>query len=135
MNSAIYARQTAALSILLVSTLSLSACFLNEPDDGGSVCTSLYAYGATVTVSDAATGALLSAATVTAQSQAGDEAPSFESRSDSEPGTWVGLGETTGEWTISAQATGYISQSRTITLESDGCHVIGQAVAFELERE
>ena len=126
-----------SLKFLMTLVPLLSGCLSSEqdPDGGDTACTQLYAYGATVRVKDASTGAPLASASVTARSSTGEEAPAFESWSETEPGTWVGLGETTGEWTISAQATGYVSQSRTVTLESDGCHVIGQTLEFALERE
>ncbi len=129
--------QIVAFHVLLVFSSQLSGCLESQtgPEDGGIACTELYAYGATVRVSDVTTGAPLTSASVSARSPSGEEAPAFESWADSEPGTWVGLGETTGEWTISAQVSGYIAQSRTITLDSDGCHVIGQTIDFALERE
>jgi|GEM_PF-3148595 len=131
--------QIVAFQVLVTFALQLTGCLgtQTEPEDDGTACTELYAYGVTVRVTDVTTGAPLASASasVAARSPSGEEAPAFESWADSEPGTWVGLGEMTGEWVITAGASGYITQSRTITLESDGCHVIGQSVVFELERD
>jgi len=118
------------LSILLQGCLGDG----NHPSD--KVCTMLYAYGATVTVTEAGTDSPIEDATVAAISSEGLSAEPFTTDAASGPGVFIGLGEAPGTWTITASASGFETSSQSVTIELDEteCHVVGQEIRFALQR-
>ena len=83
-------------------------------------------------VTDSVSHEKLSGVTLTATSSAGGTADPFIESDLSDTGTYLGLGEAPGEWTIQITKSGYINQELTVTLESDGCHVEGQTLHVEM---
>lgn len=96
---------------------------------GGAACTLLYAYGVSATVTDVATGAPITKATLTLTD--GSYQETMQSFGD---GEYVGAGERAGTYTLTATAPGY--QGRVITdivVTADQCHVIGVHVDVQLQ--
>jgi hypothetical protein len=123
--------------ILLSCIWILPGCFESTaPTDNDSiVCTQVYVYGATVVVTEAGTSTPITNATVTAVSNAGQSAEPFVGQEGDSAGTYIGLGEAPGTWTITTSAPGFESDTQTVMLEMDeaGCHVVGQTLTFELQ--
>ena len=125
---------------LLLFTLglswSLSACLGSGSSPDEKVCTAIFAYGATVSVSEMGSGTPITDATLAAVSLEGETAQPFVSLGDESPGIYLGLGEAPGTWTLTVSAPGFQSDSQTFTLvqDTDGCHVVGQSFTFELVR-
>jgi hypothetical protein len=117
------------LRILAATLITLNTVACGQVNSDDLACTELFAYGATVSVVDASTQLAVSGAVITAISDSGIESDVFTEHA----GMYIGLGETTGTWTVHVSKSGYASQDQTLTLESDGCHVIGQSLTVELQ--
>lgn len=105
------------LSVLTGSILMAASCTMPP----GIACTALYAYGFTVTLTDATTGAAIDNGTLTLTDG------SYQEVMQHFPGSgYVGAGERAGTYTLTASAPGF--QSRTvndIVVTKDECHVRG----------
>ena len=102
--------------------------------NGGVPCTLEFAYGLTVHLSDAGTGAPISGASLILREGAYVETMQ-EILPDFEPGTYVGAGERAGTYTLTVQAAGYEGQSiEDIVVTADICHVTGRTLDVELSR-
>lgn len=103
---------------------------------GGTVCTTSYAFGLSITVRRAADGAPVYDATVTIVDGAYRETAMalFERRDAGGVGepTWVGAGERAGQYTITVSAPGYAAVTRQATVTRDECHVRGVPIAVSL---
>lgn len=127
----LFMKNRSALTLLLFAGFCLPACDLLSGEDSGdgTVCTEQYVYGLTVSVQDEA-GGPVSGATVTAVDQVGTPQTDFEDAGDS--GTFMGLGEATGTFTVTISKAGFVTQETSVTLESDGCHVVPQILDITL---
>jgi hypothetical protein len=123
------------LQIFGISTF-VTGCLGAGVNPNEKVCTMIYAYGATVTVTEAGTSNPIDDATVSAVSSEGSSAEPFTTDAASSPGVYIGLGEAPGTWTITAAAPGFESSTQTVTIALDEaeCHVVGQNLRFELQR-
>ena len=104
---------------ILAATVPFTNCLPQQP--GGTVCTDLYAYGVSVTVTDAGTGQPVTNATLTLTDGAYTEVMQYIPTGD-----YVGAGERAGTYTLTAGAPGYQSQTiENIVVTADECHVQG----------
>jgi len=117
-------------------SIFLTGCLGTRVNPNEKVCTMIYAYGATVTVTEAGTDIPIDDATVSALSSEGITAEPFTTDVASNPGIYIGLGEAPGTWTITTTAPGFETSSQTVTIALDEaeCHVVGQSLSFELQR-
>ncbi len=108
------------LMTLLISGLPFTTC-VNPPD--GTPCTTLFAYGVNVTLTDAVSGDPIDGATLTLTEGTYTEVmQAFPTG----PGEYVGAGERAGTYTLVATAPGYQSQTiENIVVTADECHVRG----------
>ena len=115
-----------AMNILPLLALPLAGCLLELP---GQPCTDLYAYGVSVSATNAATGAALENATLTLTDGAYTEAlQAFPT------GDYVGAGERPGTYTLTATAAGFQPQTiENIVVTADRCHVHGVHVDVALQ--
>ena len=105
--------------------LSFSAC----QDNGPRACTLIFAYGITVTVTDALSARPLAEATGTLT-----EGDFVEEMMAVGTGTLVGAGERPGVYAIEVVAPDHASWSTVgVELGFDGCHVIGRAFDVALQ--
>ncbi len=110
----------------LLWLIPLSSC----GGGGGTVCTSIYAYGLTVTVTDAATQQPICDATVTATD--GTYSEQLQP-ANSSPCSYLGAGERPGTYTVTATRSGYMNTIESnIRVTSDGCHVQGVSINLNL---
>jgi hypothetical protein len=104
-------------------------CFGCMPWDG-QPCTTLFAYGVNVTLTDAETGASITDATLTLT-----EGTYVEEMQSFATGDYVGAGERPGTYTLEASAPGYETQTvENIVVTADVCHVRGVHLDVRLER-
>lgn len=113
---------------LLLTTVVFRGCpsLIIVPDGnlppGGRACTAVFVYGLNVTVTDAATGAAVTGATLTLTEQG---RAYTEILAEIQPGVYVGAGERPGQYTLIVEAPGYRAQTITgIVITADECHVI-----------
>ena len=113
--------------VLLVAALATAGCQAEQGGGGGVICTEIFVYGVTVTVTDEAvepvTGAVL---TLTD----GDYSETMEELAE---GEYAGAGERAGTYTLVVQADGFEPATiEGIIVDADECHVIPQARAITL---
>lgn len=121
----------ALLTSLVLASFGAAGC------GGGTACTTLYAYGLSVTVVRASDGAPVYDATVTITDGAYREtAMAVFGRRDGGAGTgvpaYVGAGERAGEYAITVSAPGYATETRRASVSRDECHVRGVALTVPL---
>lgn len=92
-------------------------------------CTTLYAFGVSLTVRNGSTGAPIANATaVLVDGSYRETMMSF-----GPAGTYAGAGEREGTYTLTVTAQGFQPAApRTIVVTGDECHVRGQAVSVDL---
>ncbi len=114
------------LALMAIAGMGFPSC---PRPDSGTVCTELYAYGVSATVTDARTGRTISGAVLTLTDGAYTETMQpFPS------GGYVGAGERAGTYTLTTVADGYVSKTiEDIVVTADVCHVIGVHVDVRLE--
>lgn len=118
---------------LLLTTIVFRGCpsIIILPDDGGRACTAVFVYGLNATVTDAATGAAITGATLTLTDES---QPYTEILDEIRPGVYVGAGERPGQYTLIAEAPGYRAQTITgIVITADECHVIPVQVQVAMQ--
>ena len=87
----------------------------------GTACTALYAYGVSVTLTNASTGAPISNATLTLT-----EGTYVETMQLIASGDYVGAGERAGTYTLTAAAPGFDPRTMAdLVVLADVCHVQG----------
>jgi hypothetical protein len=87
----------------------------------GTVCTTLYAYGVSVTLTNATTGEPISDATLTLTDRAYVETMQLIPTGD-----YVGAGERAGTYTLTAAAPGFETKMiADLEVTADECHVQG----------
>jgi len=92
-------------------------------------CTTIYAYGVSATVRNAANNAPVTGATLVLV----DGAYRETMMSFGPPGQYAGAGERAGTYTLAVMAPGFTtSAARTIVVTADECHVRGQVVTIDL---
>jgi hypothetical protein len=114
----------------LVVALFLVGC---ETEQSNTVraCTLKLVLGLTIKVSDASTRIPLSEVTITATEQSTGEVEQLES-DPTLPGTYRGLPEKHGHYTISVSRENYSPATIDSHLAHDGCHVIPQSHSVSL---
>lgn len=112
------------LTMCMIPVLALGC------DLGPTSCTTELRYSVTVTVEDE-TGAPVADAVVEYTVDGGD-AVACEEWTD---GEYVCGAEVSGDITVTATADGLGTDEETVTVESDECHVIGEAVTLTLPIE
>lgn len=116
------------MRLLITGILFTGAPFLDCLRGGPIACTAVYAYGLTVHLKDASTGAKITNATLTLVD--GDYS---EVMTTFEAGTYIGAGERGGRYTLTAAAPGYETRViDNILITEDICHVIGISLDVEL---
>jgi hypothetical protein len=96
---------------------------------GQTVCTTLFAYGVSATVTNAQTGAAITNATLTLT-----DGNYVETMTVFPTGDYVGAGERDGTYTLTAQAPGSVTKTiENIVVTKDECHVKGVHVDVQLE--
>jgi hypothetical protein len=112
--------------VLLASGLPVLSCLSN-----GKVCTTLYAYGLSVQLTDASTGQPITGATLTLSD--GD----YQEVMIAFPGpagNYAGAGERAGTYTLVVTAQGYQSKTvDSIVVTANECHVIGVHLDVQLQ--
>lgn len=100
---------------------------------GGTACTTLLAYSLTITVTDAATGARICDATVTATDGAFSQALD---KIDGIPDcTYFGPAERAGTYQVTVTKAGYMTATKTgLVVTKDECHVKGVAATIALSK-
>lgn len=117
-----YAVRCAAVLV----TLATAACAPGM----GAVCTDEFAYGLTVTVTDAVTGDRICDAVVTATD--GDHEETLEALLGDEC-VYIGAGERAGTYRVQAVKDGFAAAAAEgVVVAEDECHVIGEQVTLEL---
>ena len=112
---------------VIIGVLSVAVC-----GTGCGTCTNEGRFGLTVTVTDAASGAPICDATVRVTGSVAETAMSVGSGADC---AYVALLERPGTFDVEAAHDTYVSRSEMgVTLEHDGCHVIGKQLAIALRR-
>jgi hypothetical protein len=119
-------RLAAAASLLLTVGLVTAGCKEKE-GDSSIACDESAVASVQVIVTDSSAGPI-DGATVTWS--AGGESGDCESVE----GTTLVCGwDVTGEMTLTATAAGYVDQTQTVSVESDGCHAITENATFRLD--
>lgn len=119
-------RLAAAASLLLTVGLVTTGC-KDKEGDSSIACDDSAVASVQVIVTDSSAGPI-DGATVTWS--AGGESGDCESVE----GTTLVCGwDVTGEMTLTASAAGYVEQTQTVTVESDGCHAITENATFRLD--
>lgn len=108
----------AELAVMLARFAQFAGIDLNP---GAKICTMEYRYGLTIHLYDQ-NGHALDGVTITSM-QNGDKSDAFTSF---QPGTYTGIGEGKGLYTVEATKDGYMPITESITLAHDGCHVMSQ---------
>lgn len=99
----------------------------------GQACTTLFAYGLTVTVTSLDDGSRICDADVEAVDD--DHRETLQPQGEGDDCVYVGAGERPGTYTITATKDGYASDTaEDVVVESDaeGCHVVGEQVELQL---
>src|SRR5438876_6759286 len=121
-----------SLFVLLTATaLPLQNCIqaIRQQLPGQKACTALFAYGVSSSVTNAATGAPITNATLTLQD--GDYTEVMQSFPT---GDYVGAGERAGTYTLTAQAPGFETKTiEGIVVTQGECHVNGVRVDVALQ--
>lgn len=89
------------------------------------ICTMEFRYGHVINLYDQQGNPIIDA-TITVepfQGEMNDDTP-YTTSDDS--GTYVGIGEGKGLYTVTIEKEGYVTHVETITLDHDGCHVLPQ---------
>jgi hypothetical protein len=95
---------------------------------GGTACTELYAYGVSVTVTNAINGNPVNNATLTLSDGSYNETMQWVPTGD-----YVGAGERAGTYALTVTAPGFQSQTiGQIVVTADACHVQGVHLTVEL---
>lgn len=111
------------LALLLSGASALPGCVDTQ------ACTTLYAYGVSVTVRNARTGEAIAGATLVLV----DGSYRETMMPIGPPGSYAGAGERPGTYTLTVSAQGFQpAPPRTLVVTGDACHVRGQAVAVDL---
>ena len=119
-------RHLLALPLSLAFAASLTAC-----EVGGQPCTDLFAFGLSVTVTDATDGAAICDAVVTASEGTFEEV--LQVQGDGADCVYVGAGERAGTYRIEAVKDGYTTLAEdNVVVGEDECHVIGEQVSLAL---
>ncbi len=116
---------------LSLLAMPLAGCDLSSLLDlfGGTACTALFAYGVSVTVTDAETGDPIENATLTLEEGSYRETLQYPGTGD-----YVGAGERAGTYTLTVNADGYQQQViRDIVVTEDECHVRGVHLDVQLQ--
>jgi hypothetical protein len=116
----------ALLVVMCLAVLPAVECDFPNPflPDDGQVCTALYAYGISATVTDANTGDPINNAVLTLT-----EGDYSEVMDAFPPGGYVGAGERPGNYTLTINVPGVVTGTvNDIEVNSDPCHVIGVAL-------
>jgi len=112
---------TARLSWLAALSLVLLGCDHSSPS---RACTTLYAYGLSITVTDAVTAAPLEGAAAEIRDGTGWVDPNVTVLGN----TVMGAGERPGVYTVTVRRSGYADWMKAgvaVGTTSDGCHVQG----------
>ncbi len=106
-------------TVVLATGLPFTTCI--NPPDGGQVCTTLFAYGVNVLVTEADTGAPINNAVLTLTD--GDYSEVMQLIPT---GYYVGAGERPGTYTLTIDVPGVANTTvPNLVVGFDGCHVIG----------
>ena len=116
---------------------SLAVAALGAVGCGGSgdpgACTTLLAFSLTITVTDAATGARICDATVTATAGAFSE--QLQKGPDGGNCTYFGVAERAGTYQVTVSKTGFVTATRSgLVVTKDACHVMGVAATIPLSK-
>ena len=116
------------LLLFCIPLLLASTC--DDENDEDIFCTTEFVYGLNVTVIDSQTQQLIvEGVTVTAQS--GNYQETLEIFPGSEY-VFYGAGERPGTYLITVTKSGYVTNTATVTVAADECHVIPQQVQVVL---
>lgn len=115
-------------SVVLTAALLLAAA-LPGCGDAPLACTTIYAFGVSATVRNAANNAPVVGATlVLVDGTYRETMMTFGT-----PGSYAGAGERAGTYTLTVMAPGFVTPpARTVVVTADECHVRGQAVTIDL---
>jgi hypothetical protein len=133
------------LTPVIAGMLLLSGCANNAPSAINPAtppaatppqqiaCTMEYRYGLTINLTDES-GNELNGATITVLE--GNQPAGTPAEFEKVPmgGTYVGLGEGSGQYKVKIEKEGYVSQELSVNLEHDACHVHPQAKDIVLKK-
>ena len=106
-------------TVLFAPALAAAAC--SSPTDGGVVCTSIFLYGISATVTDAVTGSDITAGS----SLIVREGTYVDSVTAGPGGTLSAAGERPGTYNVTVRRAAYLPFAKNaVRVNSDACHVI-----------